>query len=175
MTSASPRAAVRPPGALLLHPAMLLAVGVLVINDHLLKATFPGWTTGKLSDAAGMVFFPALLVSLVEHAASRLGASWVARPRDVIVAAVLTGSVFGLVKSWPIAGDAYRVGSALLSWPVRAAAQLIARGTTLPPLGRATLVADPTDVLCVPFVAIAVWVAFRSERPSVTELHADVR
>jgi hypothetical protein len=36
------------------HPLFLAAVAILVLNDHFLKSTFPGWWTGKLSDAAGV-------------------------------------------------------------------------------------------------------------------------
>ena len=39
---------------LLLHPAFLVAVGLLALNDHVLKEAFPGLLTGKLSDLAGV-------------------------------------------------------------------------------------------------------------------------
>ena len=39
---------------LLLHPAFLVALATLVVNDHLLKDAFPGVVTGKLSDFAGL-------------------------------------------------------------------------------------------------------------------------
>lgn len=29
-------------------------VGLLLLNDHVLKSAWPGWVTGKLSDAAGV-------------------------------------------------------------------------------------------------------------------------
>ena len=38
----------------LAHPLFLAAVGMLAVNDHLLKDRFPGWWTGKLSDVAGL-------------------------------------------------------------------------------------------------------------------------
>jgi hypothetical protein len=37
------------------HPSFLSCVILLGVNDHLLKAHYPGWWTGKLSDAAGVV------------------------------------------------------------------------------------------------------------------------
>jgi hypothetical protein len=40
---------------LLAHPATTAAFAVLAINDHVLKARFPGVVTGKLSDLAGLV------------------------------------------------------------------------------------------------------------------------
>lgn len=34
----------------LAHPAFVASVAVLALNDHVLKARFPGWWTGKISD-----------------------------------------------------------------------------------------------------------------------------
>jgi hypothetical protein len=43
------------------HPASLMSIGLLLLNDHVLKAASPSWLTGKLSDFAGLFFFPFLL------------------------------------------------------------------------------------------------------------------
>jgi hypothetical protein len=55
------------------HPVPLAAVLVLVINDHLLKGAgvLPGWATGKISDVAGLFFFPLLLDALARLALRR--------------------------------------------------------------------------------------------------------
>ena len=50
----------------LLHTAPVTAIGLLVLNDHVLKAMAPGPITGVLSDLAGLAFFPLLLVAFVE-------------------------------------------------------------------------------------------------------------
>lgn len=42
-------------------PATLGSIGLLLLNDHVLKAAFPSVLTGKLSDFAGLFFFPFLL------------------------------------------------------------------------------------------------------------------
>ena len=47
------------------HPATVIALLVLVVNDHVLKAAYPGWVTGKLSDAAGLVLAPPLLAAVL--------------------------------------------------------------------------------------------------------------
>ncbi len=47
--------------AALAHPVSLSAVLVLLLNDHLFKALWPGWVTGKLGDVAGLVFAPLLV------------------------------------------------------------------------------------------------------------------
>lgn len=49
----------------LAHPATLAAVAVLLINDHVLKRLAPSVWTGKLSDFAGLFFFPFLLSAAV--------------------------------------------------------------------------------------------------------------
>ena len=43
------------------HPVTVAAVVVLLVNDHVLKAAYPGWVTGKLSDVAGLVVLPPVL------------------------------------------------------------------------------------------------------------------
>ncbi|WP_198169090.1 hypothetical protein [Herbidospora daliensis] len=50
------------------QPLTVLALVVLVVNDHVLKHAWPGFVTGKLSDVAGLVLFPALLDLLVGRA-----------------------------------------------------------------------------------------------------------
>lgn len=45
----------------LCHPSTLLSIGLLLLNDHVLKAQIPSAFTGKLSDFAGLFFFPFLL------------------------------------------------------------------------------------------------------------------
>src|SRR5690349_13071723 len=49
------------------HPGTLLALALLLLNDHVLKAAYPGWWTGKLSDAAGLVLAPPLLALLAHR------------------------------------------------------------------------------------------------------------
>jgi len=46
--------------ALLTSPAFIIALGVLVVNDWVLKPEFGNWVTGKLSDFAGVLALPLL-------------------------------------------------------------------------------------------------------------------
>lgn len=73
------------------HPAWLLAVVLLAVNDHVLKGAgvLPGWLTGKLSDLAGLFVAPALLAALL-GARSR---------RGVLAAHGATGLVFAAIKA----------------------------------------------------------------------------
>ena len=53
----------------LMHPVTLAALGVLLVNDLLFKALWPGaWIPGKLSDLAWMVFAPPLLAYILSFA-----------------------------------------------------------------------------------------------------------
>ena len=51
--------------ATLTHPILLVAVALLLLNDHLLKQASPGWLTGKLSDVAGLLAFAWLWAALL--------------------------------------------------------------------------------------------------------------
>jgi hypothetical protein len=45
------------------HPATLLSILLLLINDHVLKIVNPSWLTGKLSDFVGLFFFPFIVAA----------------------------------------------------------------------------------------------------------------
>ncbi|MEV0596886.1 hypothetical protein [Nonomuraea cavernae] len=64
----------------------MVAVIVLLLNDHLLKQAHPGFITGKLSDVAGLVVAPPLLALLLWRRAD-------------LTATLLTGVLFTLVKT----------------------------------------------------------------------------
>jgi len=49
----------------LIHPLTLVSLILLLVNDHVLKIVTPSWLTGKLSDFAGLFFFPFLLAALL--------------------------------------------------------------------------------------------------------------
>ena len=88
------------PGDGLLHPIPLVALAVLVLNDHWWKHAAPGAVTGKLSDVAGMAFFPLLLQGLWEIARAWARRAWGPSRRALCVAMIATGAVFGLAKTW---------------------------------------------------------------------------
>ncbi len=137
----------------LARPLPLLAVALLVVNDHWAKRAHPGWLTGKLSDAAGLVFFPILLAALAEGALGAFGA----RPRGrraLAAACVATALAFALAKTTALGNEAYRVGLGWAQWPFRAVAAA-ARGRPAPPPRPVVLVRDPTDLVALPFVALA--------------------
>ena len=50
----------------ILHPWTIASIVVLFINDQYLKYAYTSWLTGKLSDFAGLIFFPILFEPLVK-------------------------------------------------------------------------------------------------------------
>lgn len=139
----------------LLHPVSLAAIALLVVNDHVLKAAWPGLVTGKLSDVAGLVFFPLLLAAVAQQVRPALPLR-----RTALMCALLTALVFAAIKLSPLAGDAYRAGLGALQWPLYALWAL-AHDRGLPALLRVALTPDPTDLLTLPAVLVAVWLAHR--------------
>lgn len=130
-------------GRELCHPLPLAAVLLLVLNDHLLKGAdlLPGWLTGKLSDVAGLFFFPALLTAAVRGAASLLGRPLPRAGGGLGLGAVLlTGAIFAATKLWPALNLA------------------LARSWGL-------IAMDPTDLLALPVLGLAwLWLRARDAR-----------
>lgn len=151
------------PSVPLLHPVALAAIALLLINDHLLKRAVPGVVTGKLSDFAGLVFFPLFLASLCELV---LGPR--ARARALVLGAVVvTGVVFAWVKTSVLGAEVYRVGLGALQWPFGALLAL-ARGDALPGLWRVAFARDATDLVALPALAVPCWITLRALRVPAT-------
>ncbi len=151
------------PGDGLLHPIPLLALVVLVLNDHRWKHAFHNGITGKLSDVAGMVFFPLLLQAAGEMVLAGAGRPWGPSRRALLVAVIATGVVFGLAKTWVPATELVRTAAGLVRWPWQLAGAAL-RGVPAPPPGHPALVRDPTDLLALPALGMAI-VAARRRHP----------
>lgn len=77
----------------LAHPITLLAILILLVNDHLLRVFQPSWLTGKLGDAAWLFFAPLLLL-LILSAGSALFPRMQRRERLLVLLAYsLVGAV----------------------------------------------------------------------------------
>jgi hypothetical protein len=136
----------------LAHPATIVSVVVLVVNDHLLKAAYPGPVTGKLSDLAGLVVAPPLLALLATVLVPRLPGRFAA-----IGSTAATGVGFAVVKCTS-AGAA----AASAAWSVVNGPSMVG--------------ADPTDLFALPGLGIAWWVWTRvRDRPAPTRLVRLVR
>lgn len=150
------RARLVAPGGALLHPVMLLALVALVFNDHVLKATYPGVLSGKLSDFAVVVVLPLFLHGVFELLCARLG-----RPlpslssRRALIAMLLVSSlVFTLPEIWEPAERCYRYGLGALRYPFRWLWALLS-GHTAPRLLPVRATADLTDLLALPMIYVA--------------------
>ena len=145
------------PGGLLLHPAVLAAIALFVVNDHVFKPAHPGWLTGKLSDVAGLVFFPVLLAAVAELvipvARRHVGAT-------LLIAVAVTGLTYVAMLVIPAGGDGYRWFIGIVQWPFRIAGALAA-GTPLPAIAPVRFAADPTDLITLPALLVPLVLAIQ--------------
>ncbi|HNT73819.1 MAG TPA: hypothetical protein PKH77_02245 [Anaerolineae bacterium] len=123
-----------------------VAVAVLLLNDHWLKATFPSWWTGKASDFAGLYFFPFLILAGL-GGLEWMCARWLHRrfhsPRRAMgLALALTVVWFGALKLSP--------------WTQRPALAVLERVVG----GPRRIVADPTDLIALGMLAFT-WLRWR--------------
>ncbi|MEJ3745617.1 hypothetical protein WEI85_20285 [Actinomycetes bacterium KLBMP 9797] len=124
----------------LAHPVTVLALALLALNDHVLKAVHPGPVTGKLSDLAGLLVAPPVLATVAVLAIRRLPAAAAAHGAIVAV-----GVGFALTKAYPAGAAA---ASALWS---------LVHGPSV-------IRADRTDLAALPILAVAAWCAGRARR-----------
>jgi len=59
---------------ILIQWPFLLALGILLVNDHYLKAAYPGWLTGKLSDFAGLFVLAVFIYAVAGRYLQSVGA-----------------------------------------------------------------------------------------------------
>jgi hypothetical protein len=133
------RQALRVALAWLVHPVTVVATALLVVNDHLLKAAYPGLLTGKLSDVAGLVMAPPVVATVLA----------LVRPptRSSSLAAAAIGPValgFTAVKADPAVAGWASAGWSLVNGP-------------------SVVGADRTDLLALPALGLA-WVVWRVVR-----------
>lgn len=129
--------------AWLTHPVTCLALLVLLVNDHVLKAAWSNAVTGKLSDLAWLLIAPALLATLVVLVSRAARAQ---APRAALLVGTslgVTGVIFALVK---VTATGAATGSAVLSAVA----------------GPSVVLRDPTDLIALPVL----WLGWRVARPS---------
>ncbi|MGE0548602.1 MAG: hypothetical protein AB7O24_25810 [Kofleriaceae bacterium] len=139
-----------------LHPVTLAALALLIVNDWVMKPRFgPSLVTGKLSDIAGLVAAPLLLSALIGlalWAASKLGAD--------TAAPVTAGRLAVCVAATGLAFTAVKLSERAAGWFV-AAVELLGRP--------AEVFLDPSDLLCLPALAVAWWIG----RDEIRRQHSD--
>ncbi len=149
------------PGDAMLHPVAIAAVVVLITNDHVLKARWPGIVTGKLSDVAGLVFFPLLLVSLVEVALALAGRLEHPSRRLLTTCILLTGSIFAAAELFPVGDHLLEVVFGWLRWPIGALGAVAGRS--------GVLTQNPADLFALPALLIA-WVVGRRRTAPTSDM-----
>jgi hypothetical protein len=169
---ARPHATAAPaPGDVLLHPLAVAALALLLVNDHYLKALAPGLVTGKLSDFAGLAFFPVLLVAAWEILISRTGPLAGPRAHPMAIAVGATGLAFALAKTVPPVAATVGWGLGTAQWLLSLPLTLMS-GRQLPPLVPGVVVVDPTDLVALLALAIPFWIGTRRPLPTASEERA---
>lgn len=149
--------------ASLLRPGPLIAIAVLLLNDHYLKAEWGHPVTGKLSDVAGLLFFPLLLVALVEVGQAACRCYRGPSHRLLLGAVVATGVVFALVQVFDPMTEVYRVGLAALQRPMLALEVLLTT-ESFEAMPRVQVTPDAWDLLALPALAVAYRLGIRGAR-----------
>lgn len=128
-------------------PLPLAAVALLAVNDHVLKAAFHNTLTGKLSDIAGCFFLPLYVSALLS-----VMTAFSLRAR-LYAGALITTALFVSVSLSRVAADAVCRWVSVFASPL---------GYT-----HLRIAADPTDLIALPLVALAVAYGLSKERPCV--------
>lgn len=144
------------PADFLLSPWVLASIVVLVVNDHVLKWTFGGWLTGKVSDVAGVFLLPFLILAIYEAARKPFTPRWRTTAVEAAIVCGVVGFGFAAVKTIGPVGDAYEYMVGLLRTVVTASS-----GPVTPIL----VYRDATDLVVLPILAATylVWRRHRGE------------
>jgi hypothetical protein len=124
------------------HPISVLAILLLLFNDHYLRWHYPSWLTGKLGDFSWLVFAPFIAAMLF---------SWLSPQRSRLIGLLLIAFIgiwFASFKTIPFVMDLTKtVLEALVDW-------------------RGSLGMDATDLLTLPALGISwyIWKNAREDR-----------
>jgi hypothetical protein len=119
--------------SVLSHPIVIGAVVLLLVNDHILRRLWPSVITGKLGDAAWLVFAPLMVAPLIALLFPNR------RRLTGLLSIGITGVGFALIKT---VGPIHAITQAGLSWMLGW------------PSG---LRRDPTDLLMLPALGLTWW------------------
>jgi hypothetical protein len=151
------------------HPLPLVALVILVVNDHWLKgaSVLPTELTGKLSDFAGLLYFPLFLTAALRWASNMIGTLLPGlrrrlerrlrlTPSKLLLSCLLTGAGFTALKLCRDFAALY----------IDALASIGQRATVTP---------DPTDLFALPSLLLAYWIGYgaysRMDRSTTDFLH----
>lgn len=129
------------------HPLTIASIVLLVLNDHVFKVIVPSALTGKLSDFAGLFFFPFLVAAILSLARFEISTGKIGA-----IAIGVTGLGFFLLKT------------TLLINSVSAQAASIILGRPV------AYVLDPTDALALMMLLPAGWLWSKSKNSAPSRL-----
>ncbi len=133
------------------HPITLVSLGILFLNDHVLRVLWPSWVTGKLGDFAWLYFMPFVVAA---------GLAWLLptalRRRERVVGRLSVGGVallFALGNTLPGTHALLVAGlTRLLATPIR-------------------LTRDPTDLIALVSCGLA-WLTWQRRTTSRARVRA---
>lgn len=128
----------------------LVALIALFINDLVLKPYFPGHLSGIMSDIAGMIFFPMVLVAGAELLCLFLPKRPWATGRWFLTATVFIAVTFVIVKFTEIGESVY--------WALVEPVTFLAGPLGLGQIG---VVSDPWDLAALLLVPIPIWIGYK--------------
>jgi len=153
--SAGPR---RPlPGDLIVNAVTVCCALVLIVNDRVLKTSYPTMISGKLSDFFGLVMFPLVCVGAFELLRARGSSRWMVAASTMSWVVVVEGVAFSAIKLWTPAADVYRSVVSGGLWLMKVP---FAVGEGWPALPRALHIQDPWDLMALvvlPIPVLVVW------------------
>lgn len=142
-------------GEALLHPVSLLCIVLWGLNDHVFKALYGNWLTGKLSDLTGLVAFPLFAFSLWQLALLVSGTRRPVRPRELLAILAVTGTLLAASKLTSQGAFVYAL------WVGFTHAPSATLCTPFDIAARVQHTQDPTDLIALPMLGIAWWLARR--------------
>jgi hypothetical protein len=143
----------------LLHPLALAALALLILNDHLLKAMLPGLLTGKLSDVAGVLLAPLVVVAAIEIGSAAIGRQTSPGRRGLIAICTLVAVAFAVVKTTPVGAVALGSVLGIGQWLGGVLASPLLGMP--PPPAVADVVVDPTDLVALGSIVAALAISLR--------------
>lgn len=160
---AAPGATRRPwvPAEFLLHPVVVVALLVWALNDHVLKAEYGTWWTGKLSDVTSLMVFPLVPGAIYEWACALMGRPARHTLQVIAVSALAAAAVMAGINTLDSWATAYTVGLGAAQWPFLVVGAWL-QGHPIPDLHRVVLTMDPSDLVTLPAAAFPLWLIGRS-------------
>ena len=131
----------------LAHPAVILSMALLFLNDYVFRVVSPSGLTGKLGDFAWLFFFPYFITAILVWV---LPKKWLKKDTPILIGIGLTVVVFSLGKTTPFFLH-FIIDSLETIFPWRVG-----------------WVVDPTDLIALPMLLLTylLWVKLPASQPA---------